>query len=85
MSWSEMDAWTAALSLYRNQSGDDNLDLYSIKITRDLARVFLKQTMSTASLPDFLNSSGDSNHNISSPYHHFLLFLSSIALMRGFC
>ncbi len=43
-SWTEVAAWTAALPLYRNQSWDDNQDLFSVKIARDLAKEFLKQT-----------------------------------------
>jgi hypothetical protein len=49
-----------------------------------LARAFLRQTMLTVSLLDFLNSSGNSNHNVSSSVRHFLLLLFSIALMRDF-
>jgi hypothetical protein len=40
--------------------------------------------MLTVSLLDFLNSSGNSNHNVSNSVHHFWLLLFSIALMRDF-
>jgi hypothetical protein len=72
--------WTAASPLFKNQSWDDNPDLFGVKITRDLARVFLKQTTLTVSLLDFLNSNGDSNHDVGSPFCHFGNFSSLKAL-----
>jgi hypothetical protein len=35
---------------------------------------FLKQTALTVSLPDFLNSGGDSIHDASGPFHHLGCF-----------
>jgi hypothetical protein len=71
---------TAASYLYRNQSSDDNPDL-SLKITRDLARAFLMQTALTVLQPDFLNSKGKSDHDVSSHFLDFGCFLSLTALM----
>jgi hypothetical protein len=67
-----------ASSLYRNQSWDNNPDLFGVKIVRDLARAFLNQTVLTISPPDFLNSSGDSNYDVGGPFRNS----SSTALVR---
>jgi hypothetical protein len=37
-SWTEAAVWTLESSLFRNQSWDDNPDLFGVKIARDLAR-----------------------------------------------
>jgi hypothetical protein len=59
-SWTEVAAWTATLTLYRNQSWDDNQDLFSMKIARDWAKVFLKQTALTVFQSDFPGSGSNS-------------------------
>ncbi len=80
-SWTEVLAWTAASSLYINQSWDHNPDLFSIKIARDLTRAISKQPALTVFLPpDFI----DSNLAVGSPSRHFGRFSSSTALMREF-
>jgi hypothetical protein len=59
-SWTEAAVWTCELSLYLNQSWDDNADLFGVKI----ARAFLKHpTLSVLPL-DFLNYGGDRNHDV---------------------
>ncbi len=58
-SCTEAAACTLEWSLYRNQSWDDNPDLFGIKIARDLVRSFLKHPTSSVILPDFLNYCGD--------------------------
>jgi hypothetical protein len=80
-SWTEVVAWTAASSLYINQSWDYNPDLFCMKIARDLARAISKQTALTVFLPpDF----SDSNLAVGSPSRHFGRLSSSTALMREF-
>jgi hypothetical protein len=76
--------WTAASPLFKNQSWDDNPDLFGVKITRDLARVFLKQTTLTVLLPNFLNSNSDSNHDVGGPFRLFVHFSSLKALVGEF-
>jgi hypothetical protein len=66
--WTESSVWPSSLSLYKNQSWDNSLGLFSLKMSWELARVLL--------MPDFLNSSSDSNYDIGGPVHHFGNFLS---------
>jgi hypothetical protein len=44
-----------------------------------LARPLLKLTELTVLPPDFLNSGGDSNHDVGSPFHHFGRFFVFIS------
>jgi hypothetical protein len=81
-SWTEAVAWTSELSIYRNQSWYDNPDLFSIKITRDLARALLKCSLLSVSPPDFLNCGGDRNHAVGDPFCHFQHFYSLTALLK---
>jgi hypothetical protein len=83
-SWTEAAAWTSESSLYRNQSWDDNPDLFGIKIARDIARAFLKHATLSVSPPDFLNCGGDRNHAVGDPFRHFQRFYSLTALLREF-
>jgi hypothetical protein len=45
-----------------------------LEIVEDVVRTFLKEAASTVLLPDLLYSGGDSNHDISSLFHHFHVF-----------
>jgi hypothetical protein len=58
---SETLAWTGISSLHGNQSWDDNLDLFGLKITRDLARAFLMHILLTVLPQDCLNSGAKTN------------------------
>jgi hypothetical protein len=73
-SLTESSVWPSALSLYKNQSWDNSLGLFSLKISWELARVFL--------MPGLLNSSSDSNYDIGGPVHHFGHFSFLAALIR---
>jgi hypothetical protein len=82
--WNDAAGWTAALSLYRNQSWANILELIGLKIGWDLARAFLMWATLTVYPPGFLNSTGNSNHGVGGPFHHFLCFSSLTALMKEF-
>jgi hypothetical protein len=77
--------WTAAFSLYRNQSWDDNLDLFGLKIASDLARAFWMQIALTVLPPDFANSCGQSNNKVGGFFVLLVIFLSLTALMTRSC
>ncbi len=76
---------TVASSLNRNQSWDDNLRLFSLKIGWDLARAFLMLAMLTVLPSDFLNSGGDSNYNIGGHLHCFSSFTALREECSWFC
>jgi hypothetical protein len=56
--------WTRLLSHYRNTSWDNNLDLFVLKITRNLEESLLGVDCIVVSPLDILNSRSDSNHNM---------------------
>jgi hypothetical protein len=78
-SWTKVAAWTAALSLYKNLSSDNNLGLFGLKISWDLARAFLMYAKLTVSLLKLLKSGGNSN-----PFLCFCHFFSLTALIKEF-
>ncbi len=84
--WSpEAAAWTWTSSHYRDQSWDDNLGLLGVKITRDLARAFLKHTtLMHTTPPKFLNFGSDINHDVGGPLCHFWRFSSLKDLLKEF-
>ncbi len=78
----EAAAWTLESSLYRNQSWDNNPELFGIKIARDFARAFLKRPTVSVSPSEFLNCSGDRNHPVGDRFHNFQRFYFLTALLK---
>jgi hypothetical protein len=68
----EATVWTGASSQYRNQTWNDNPELFGLKISWDLARAFMMEAALMVSPPDFLNSFNDSTHDVSSPFLYLL-------------
>jgi hypothetical protein len=83
-SWKEAAAWSGSEFLHKNQSGDDKMGLFGLKINWDMAWAFLVNAALMVSLPDFPNSGSASNHNLRSPFCHFGYFSSFTALKREF-
>jgi hypothetical protein len=54
------------------------------KITRDLARAFLKPPKLSILPTDFLNCGSDRYHDVGSPFRHFWRFSSLTALLNKF-
>jgi hypothetical protein len=73
-SWKEAAAWSGSESLHKNQSEDDKMGLFGLKINWDLAWAFLVNAALMVSLPDFSNSGSDTNHNVRSPFCQFRYF-----------
>jgi hypothetical protein len=71
-------------SFYRNQSWDDDPDLFGIKIARDLVGAFLKHPTLSVFLPDFLNYCGNRKQDVGYPFHHFQRFYSLTDLLEEF-
>ncbi len=59
---------------HENLPWDDNIDLFGLKISWDVARAFLTVDALVVLPPDFLYIGNNSNHDIGGPFGHFSLF-----------
>jgi hypothetical protein len=66
--------WSGSLYFHENRPWDDNIGLFCLKISCDVARAFLMEAALTALPPDFWNIGNDTNHEVGSPFHHFGYF-----------
>ncbi len=58
----------------RNQSWNDNLGLFCLKIARDFAKAFFMKAALMVTVPVFLKGSDNSNHGVVGPFCHFSHF-----------
>ncbi len=64
----------------KNRSWDDDIGLFGLKISWDVARAFLKEAALTVSPPDLLYSGDDGNHDVGGLFRRFVVFSSFTAL-----
>ncbi len=69
---------------HKNRSWDDDIGLFGLKISWDVARAFLKEAALTVLPPDLLYSGGDGNHKIGGLFRRFVVFSSFTALLIKF-
>jgi hypothetical protein len=58
---------------HKNRPWDNDIGLFGLKIGWDIVRAFLKEAASTVLLPDLLDSSGKSNHNVGGHLRRFVV------------
>jgi hypothetical protein len=82
---SEALAEAGLLSFHENGPWDNIMGLFGLKISRDVDRASLTVALLMVSLPDFLCSRCDGNHDVGSPFRHFGIFSSFSSLKKEFC